>query len=614
MRAGLLLATALPAVLYVGSLSAYGHWLDSGEFVAVATDLGISHPPGHPLASLAFGLARLIPFGPLALRVAFLSSVASCLAAFFFFRALNGTLVALGVSKDYVSVPIAVGATWAFAGAHAVWLQAVRPEVYALESLLTLIVIERLVELETVQPSRDTRALGSLGLAFGLGLANHHLLGFLVLPAAMPTLARIVERKGLASLRTAAIGVALGLVPYLLLPIRAIRDPMLALGDPSSPSRFAWVVSARAFQSNQGTHIAQPLDDRFADVGDLLLSELSPVGLVAAFAAAVVLLRASAYRRFAMIWGAVFVSYLVARAWLGFVRENPDALGYLIPAIAAAVALAASAFGLLVQRFVEKGSFRARAALAAILVATLGLAQIDRSTEKSSLARFADTDAFDDALRRDLPPRAVVFAFFPATYFRYVGGEAEEHVRPDVTIVPIPFLSYPSAIDRLAAAHPELAPVLRAYALEGRLSLPELQTLANDRPVLIELDPMVGPEIREALAPSGVYFELLPGGTTDGDEAEGRRSARAAYRRIARLIDPIVDPETAAQVVWRQYQGAVYYAGFGDLASARACLDVARRFAPRDVTIAEATDLLANTTETRVDLQSILEQRRQGTR
>ena len=53
---------------------------------------------------------------------------------------------------------------------------------------------------------------------------------------------------------------------------------------------------------------------------------------------------------------------------------------------------------------------------------------------------------------------------------------------------------------------------------------------------------------------------------------------------------------------------------FGDLASARACLDVARRFAPRDVTIAEATDLLANTTETRVDLQSILEQRRQGTR
>lgn len=604
----MMLATVFPSALYVGSLSAYGHWLDSGEFVSVAADLGISHPPGHPLATLVLALARFIPFGPLALRVAFVCALSATVAALLFFRALHGTLVAIGITKEYVSVPIAVGATWAFAGAHAVWLQAVRPEVYALESMLALLVIERLVELETVQPSRDTRAVGALGLAFGLGLANHHLLGFLVLPAAMPTLARIVERKGVKSIRTAGIGVLLGLTPYLLLPIRALRSPMLALGDPSSPARLLWVVSAKAFQGNQGFGIRQPLDDRFADVGELLLSELSPVGLIAAAVAALVLLRKPAYRRLATIWGAVFVTYLMARAWLGFVRDNPDALGYLVPAIAAAVALAAMAFALLVQRFVEKGSFRSRAAFCAILVAALGLLQIERSSSASSLARFADTDAFDDALRRDLPPRAVLFAHSPTTYFRYVGGEAEEHARPDVTVVPMAFLAYPNEVDKLATAHPELAPVLRSLALEGRFSLPELQTLANDRPVLIELDPRVGAEIRDALAPNGLYFELLPGGATDGDEAEGRRSARRANARIARLVDPALDPETQVQIVWRQYQAAVYYAGYGDLESARACLTVASGFAPHDVTLARATELLATTTEGRVDLESLLQE------
>ena len=36
---------------YVATASAYGHWLDAGEFVAAAADLGIPHPPGSPLAS-----------------------------------------------------------------------------------------------------------------------------------------------------------------------------------------------------------------------------------------------------------------------------------------------------------------------------------------------------------------------------------------------------------------------------------------------------------------------------------------------------------------------------------------------------------------------------------
>ena len=47
-----LAAGTVPLAVLVGTGSGVAHWLDTGEFVGVASDLGISHPPGHPLAGL----------------------------------------------------------------------------------------------------------------------------------------------------------------------------------------------------------------------------------------------------------------------------------------------------------------------------------------------------------------------------------------------------------------------------------------------------------------------------------------------------------------------------------------------------------------------------------
>ena len=52
-------AGTVPLAVFVGTSSGVAHWLDTGEFVAVASDLGISHPPGHPLAGLTLSFARI---------------------------------------------------------------------------------------------------------------------------------------------------------------------------------------------------------------------------------------------------------------------------------------------------------------------------------------------------------------------------------------------------------------------------------------------------------------------------------------------------------------------------------------------------------------------------
>ena len=50
-------------------------WLDSGELVAAARELGNIHPPGHPAWLSLAASADLLPLGPYAARTAWLSAL-----------------------------------------------------------------------------------------------------------------------------------------------------------------------------------------------------------------------------------------------------------------------------------------------------------------------------------------------------------------------------------------------------------------------------------------------------------------------------------------------------------------------------------------------------------
>src|SRR5690606_9427087 len=261
--------------LYIATASGHGYFLDAGELVAAATDLGISHPPGHPLSGLVTFLATLLPFGPLAFRVALASAIFAAVGALFFHRALVHTVEAIGVRSALLSVPLALSGTLLLASCTGYLLQAVRPEVYALQAALLFAIIERLVVLERFGPSGDHAALYDAALCFGLALANHHFLAFLLLPAAAPTLARVVVARGVRPLAIGAGFSLVGLSTYLYLPLRAAAEPFLALGSPTTLSRFYWVISAQAFQQTHDIEAA-PLVERVLDVFVQLGMSLGP--------------------------------------------------------------------------------------------------------------------------------------------------------------------------------------------------------------------------------------------------------------------------------------------------------------------------------------------------
>jgi len=560
-----LLAGGPPLMAYLSTASGYAHWLDSGEFVAAAADFGISHPPGHPLTAIVLGAANLLPFGALSFRVSLICSLLVAVAAVALYFAFETSLKASDVIRESLSFPLALGATWWVAGSYGWWFQAVRPEVYALQAALLCIAIERLLRVSISGEGGDVRPLYQAALALGLALANHHFIALLAIVPSLWLLVGIWKAWGWRPFVWSIGFLSAGLLTYLYLPMRALQEPFLNLGDPSTPGRFVWVVTAQAFQKSISPNAVTPFGEGLADVLIATATDLHVVTLVIALLGAYFMLRVKASRKYALFWLSLWLMYVLGRAALGFVSGNPDAIAYFMLSYASLTVFAAFAIGVLLSAFAE--AVPSKPKLASVLGAIFALAallQFVRSSEASTLASFVDTDVFDDGLRRSLPARSIVLVHNPQTIFRFWGGEAEELNRPDVTMVPVPLLSYPKLVDRFVTDEPELRPLLRSYVLDGTLSAAELQSLATLRPVYVEMDVRVTQEMMDLLVPEHLYLRVLTADMTDTDEARARRDHAALWGGIYQRIGQPLDEHTEAQLIWRHYMDSLYFAGVGD--------------------------------------------------
>ena len=193
---------------------------DSLEFQVVIPTLGIAHPSGYPLYTLAGKAATLlIPFGDAAGRLNLLSAIVAA-------AAVSGLFL---VARRFAgSRAAAVTAAAVFALSPTWWSQATLAEVYALHGLFVVLFLYCLLRWEEGRlkagrhgPAPSDRWLWAAALICGLGLAHHRMIALLV-PAALvfilwtdPALLRQPRRW----LMPLLLGLA-PLVLYLYLPLR----------------------------------------------------------------------------------------------------------------------------------------------------------------------------------------------------------------------------------------------------------------------------------------------------------------------------------------------------------------------------------------------------------
>ena len=587
------LSAGLPFLGYVLSASGFAYWLDSGELVATAVQLDIAHPPGHPLSMLWGKAWSFLPVGSLSFRVAvgqaFASAFASALHCLATAHALRGLRLDATLRWS-----LALFAAWLSAFTYALWFQAVRPEVYALQTLCVAAMCERLLAQACRDEPADSKPLASAALALGLGLANHHLTALLVAPAFLPALWQCLRRRHFRSLTLAGVSGLLGLCTYAYLPLRATHDLPVNLGTPSNLERFLWVVSARVYARVIGPDAAQPLATRALDVLELWLED---VGLLAVLGASIALylgLRLRSTRQPTLVLALVWGVDAAFRAWMGPVRANPDILGYLAPSFLAIGSLAALALGTLAwsvtqERPAAQPGLRRTAWLWPLVTWLL----IPASFERGSLRSFTATDTVDELRRRHLPARSVVIESNPQTVFRSWELAAVEGDRPDLQSIPLPFLRYPGVADALIVRAPHVSEVVDGYlGAHDRLALAPMLALARHRPVFVELDTRVAPETYRYLVPEALLGRMNTSAVPLDRARTAAELAATDQQLKQRLAGQVHETETARQLLWIHYMQAIQLGVLGQPALALTELARARDLHPEEARLPQLEQAL----------------------
>ncbi|MBD5655981.1 MAG: DUF2723 domain-containing protein [Candidatus Eremiobacteraeota bacterium] len=290
------LALALGAgafVLYLSSLPPSFAFWDTGELQTVAAILGIAHPPACPaFVLLGWSAVHLFPFGEPAWRVDAMCALA---------MAGSVALLALVARRMGLAPLTCALVTIGFAVALVPWRDATRAEV---QDVALLFRVAALYFGLRYLDAGERRDLFFAALACGLAGATHGI-AVLLLPAfAIFVVARGAYREPRAMALVAG-GFALGLLPYVYLPLRSAAvaaahlDPTVTLGlapgaqpfwdydHPATWTNFVRVLTAADFDVHSGfagfAHVAEY--PRFA--GAMLVRFAEAYGFAGALLAAI---------------------------------------------------------------------------------------------------------------------------------------------------------------------------------------------------------------------------------------------------------------------------------------------------------------------------------------
>jgi len=491
------LAFLIPFLLALVTLPQGTHWLDSPELVAGATELGVVHPPGHPLyAVLARAFQLVVPVGPLPFRMSVLSAVFAGLSAVVFLglaRRLLASRLEPGRRRDLLALTGAL----ALGVAPSLWLQAQRAEVYTLNLFLILQALSLALR-------DDARCTWLTGLVVGLGLAHHHYLVVLCLPAlAVPILARGRPMAwvggGLAALT--------GLLAYAYLPLRGRLPLVVNWARPGDLGAVVDTIAATVFQASVGQQAgsAEAIDvpTNLVRLTTMLAHDATWLGLALAIVGLVVLSRRS--RSLAV---SVALLALVAWAAKGIMEVdalNPDDHGYLLPGLAGVLLLATLGLATLAERLRLRGGLVAPVALAGLTGLTLARAP-DRDLEA-----FDAPDRVYAALAADVPPGAAWLTWYYPVHFLAEEKLVAEGMRPDLLVaqqsLDAKLRGGAATVADLSRRAPSLAPLFADLADDWRVSAPGRAVL-RDTPVAFEPAPDPLLDAREQV-PMGWHFRAI---------------------------------------------------------------------------------------------------------
>lgn len=434
------MAFAVYGVTAAPELTFAHHGTDGGDLITAARTLGIPHPPGYPTYTLLAWLFTHLPTGSIAYRVHLLSAVSAALAVGLLCRTVQVLLPDEGSS---CALSVATALTTAFA--PLLWSQAVIAEVYALLTLFAALLLRLWIRWRHGGPDS---ALWLSAFLLGLGLGSHYSLIFSI-PATLILLWPERQRWQRPGVWLPCLGCfLLGLLIYVYLPLAAAGQPPLNWGDPQTPDRFLWVVTARPYQSLLFDLPWAEVPGRIAAWSALLIKQFGWWGLVLVLAGFWGWWQRDRFLAlFLLIWTSLIGVY-------SFFYNSPDSYVYLLPTLLLASLAWSEGACRLLHLIGRLGQTGRRIALISILA--LPLFSVGIHWQLVHLSDDRQTNAYLDQVLSSLEPNALVISQGDAPTFALWYGLYAEGQRPDVAVVNAPLLVYPWYRAHIRHLYPDL--------------------------------------------------------------------------------------------------------------------------------------------------------------
>jgi hypothetical protein len=266
---------------------------------------------------------------------------------------------------------------------------------------------------------------------------------------------------------------------------------------------------------------------------------------------------------------------------------TPDAfatlrlLAVVALAVAAGLAVQAASLALIGARipFAEPAS---------VLLVVFNFTLVFVGAEDSAFAADRRGDAAaqiwtDEALGR-LPANGLLLLRSEALAWRFFAARVVRGERPDVVLVPTSLLERGPVRARLLNEEPALLPLIREMALTGKASEYALSTLADARPLFVEVDPTWDHCLLEHLIPEPFFMHFAPEPLGRSDRDAGLERGESAFVRVLTASDDEGrrDEATRSVLLAEIRERALVSAALGDRKNLETVLTTARTIDPND--------------------------------
>ena len=445
---GVYLATIAPGLTWANDGS------DGGDLITAAATGGIAHPTGYPLFILLARLFQFLPIGSLAFRTNLMSALAAAIAALIVYKI---------VAKSLSSIPIpmkalaGLSAGFAFGLAPLIWSQAVITEVYTLHVMFMGLLLFLSVFVSTDQ-NKHKRLDLLVGAIFGLAMGNH-ITTIFILPVILLTTIRVKPNQGSKiiwkqyihlngrALFQRLIGIGLGLLVYIILPLRANTHPPVNWGNPSSLGGFIWLVTGKLYQGLILDLNIPFIMQRAQTAIALLLEQFGIIGLCIGFIGLILFFKPNSLN-ISMLW-IVFISFTFA---IGY--GTSDAYLYLIPAFLCFAVWIGVGLGSLMVSLSRHSNYIGY--LLGLIITVIFLIQGWSAWSHVDASHDQRAETFGKSVLSIAPTDAIVFAkgdeaVFSLWYFQYALQE-----RTDLAIISTDLLQYGWYLYTLQNTYPKL--------------------------------------------------------------------------------------------------------------------------------------------------------------